>query len=111
MPTIKQDLSAVSKINREFSGTVAFKNERITIPDGSKVAIGMEGPFWVIVYQEAPGRPFIVYEYNVETELLLTDKKQAGPDDLEKVKKTVNFFFEHAEIDDLVTIEGGETSL
>jgi hypothetical protein len=108
MPTIKHDLSLVSDINKEFAGTVAFKNEKICLPDGSKVAIGMDGPLWVIVYQEAASKPFVVCEYNVETDSVIIDKKTGTLDDLEKVKEWVNFFFEHAEIDDLITIESEE---
>jgi hypothetical protein len=44
----------------------------------------------------------------VETDSVIIDKKTGTLDDLEKVKEWVNFFFEHAEIDDLITIESEE---
>ncbi len=108
MPTIKQSLSQVASVDKEFAGTIAFKNEKLSLPDGSKVAIGMDGERWVIVYQEAPQTPFIVYEYNAQKRSVVVDKKLGGPDELDKVKKMVNYFFEHADVDDLVTIESEE---
>jgi hypothetical protein len=105
VPTIKQNLSLVTNVDKEFVGTIAFKNEKLSLPDDSKVAIGMDGERWVIVYQEAPHLPFIVCEYNAEKQTVVVDKKPGGPEDIDKVKKIVNYFFEHAEIDDLVTIE------
>jgi hypothetical protein len=108
VPTIKQTLSQVANIDKGFAGTVAFKNEKLSLPDGSKVAIGMDGERWVIVYQEAPQTPFVVYEYNAAKSSVVVDKKLGGADAMEKVKKMVNYFFEHADVDDLVTIESGE---
>ncbi len=107
MPTIKQEISHVTSIDREFVGTVAFKNEKLCLPDGSKVAIGMDGAQWVIVYQEAPHKPFVVCEYNAEKNTVIIDKHVGGSDDMARVKKIMHSFFEHAEIDDLVTIEAG----
>jgi hypothetical protein len=98
----------VAKVDKEFAGTIAFKNETISLPDGSKVAIGMDGDRWVIIYQEAPQTPFVVYEYNAAKRSVVVDKKLGGPEALDKVGKMVNYFFEHADIDDLVTIEAGE---
>lgn len=110
MPTIKQNLSHITNVDREFAGTVAFKNEKLSLPDGSKVAIGMDGGFWVIVYQEAPHLPFVVCEYDAEKQTVIIDKKAGGSSDLAKARKIVNYFFEHAQLDDLVTIESGGRS-
>lgn len=107
MPTIKQDISHVTSVDKDFVGTIAFKNEKLSLPDGSKVAIGMDGSIWVIVYQEAPHMPFVVCEYNAEKNTVVVDKKLGGSGDMDKIKKIVNSFFEQAEIDDLVTIESG----
>lgn len=107
VPTIKNNLSHINNIDKEFVGTIAFKNEKLSLPDGSKVAIGMDGALWVIVYQETQTAPFVVWEYNAEKNSLVMDKKLGGPEDLERVKKIVDYFFVHAEIEDLVTIESG----
>lgn len=107
MPTIRNNLSLTSNIDKEFVGTIAFKNEKLSLPDGSKVAIGMDGEYWVIVYQESPSAAFVICEYNSEKDSLIVDKKLGGLREKDKVKKIVDYFFEHAEIDDLVTIESG----
>lgn len=107
MPTIRNDLSQVKNIDKEFVGTIAFKNEKLSLPDGSKVAIGMDGEYWVIVYQESSSAPFVICEYNADKDSLIVDKKAGSSKDKDKVKKIVDYFFEHAEIDDLVTIESG----
>ena len=105
MPTIKQNLTHVSQLNKEFIGTVALRNEKLCLPDGSKVALGVDGERWVIVYQQAPALPFTVYEYNVSKQSILVDKAHGTPNDMEKVKQIINYFFEHADVDDVVTIE------
>ena len=107
MPTIKQSLSHVTNIDKEFIGTIAFRNEKLSLPDGSKVAIGIDGERWVIVYQEAPHTPFMVCEYNAEKQTAIIDKKPVGAETMARIKGIVAYFFEHAEVDDLVTIESG----
>jgi len=107
VPTIKQNISHITNINKEFTGTIAFRNEKLCLPDGSKVAIGIDGERWVIVYQEAPHTPFVVCEYNAEKQTALIDKKHVEAETLDRIKKIVAYFFEHAEVDDLVTIESG----
>ena len=108
MPTIKQNLSHVTDVDNEFIGTIAFRNEKLCLPDGSKVAIGIDGERWVIVYQEAPHTPFVVCEYNAEKQTALIDKKHVEAGTMDRIKNIVAYFFEHAEVDDLVTIESGE---
>jgi len=109
MPTVSQTLSCVNVIDREFSGTIAFRNEKLTLPDGSKVAIGMDDGLWVIVYQKDANSPFNVYEFNAKKKTVIVDKKPGTPADIANVKKIVNYFFERADVDDLVTIiaDGG----
>ena len=107
MPTIKQNLSSVSLMDREFVGTVALRNEKLTLPDGSKVAIGIDGDFWVIVYQQTQKDPIVVYEYNATKRSVLVDKKYGTPKDIETVRNIAKYFFEHTEVEDLVTIVPG----
>lgn len=105
MPSVLQSLSNVPAIDMRFVGTVAFRNEKLTLPDGSKVAIGIDGDIWVIVYQHAPKAPFAVYEYNASKGTVIVDKKPGRAEDMKMVKTIVDYFFENAQIDDLVTIE------
>lgn len=107
MPTIKQNLQLINRVDNEFAGTVAFRNENLTLPDGSKVAIGIDRDIWVIVYQGSPNTPFTVYEFNASRKSLLVDKKHGQQEDLQKVKGIISYFFEHADVDDVVTIESG----
>ena len=104
MPTISQNLSNVSLVDKEFLGTVAFRNEKLTLPDGSKVAIGMDGDLWVIVYQKTSNMPFVVYEFNAKRRTVIVDKKPGEAKDIEAVRGIINYFFKNAEVDDLVTI-------
>ncbi len=107
MPTISQNLSNVSLVDREFSGTVAFRNEKLTLPDGSKVAIGIDDDLWVIVYQRSANTPFMVYEFNAKKKTVVVDKRPGEAADIQAVRKIINYFFEHADVDDLVTIVAG----
>jgi len=107
MPTIKQNLAFVSRTDREFVGTVAFKNEKLCLPNGSKLALGIDGSRWVIVFQQAPNEPFIVYEYSADKQTVLVDKNVGGPEDIKRVRQLVAYFFDHAQIDDVVTIVPG----
>jgi hypothetical protein len=108
MPSIHQGLSHISSIDQEFVGTVALRNEKLTLPDGSKVAIGIDGDHWVIVYQNAPGERFVMYEFNASKKTVIVDKKPGSQDDIRSVKRIVNYFFESADMDDVVTIKPEE---
>ena len=108
MPSVNQSLSNISAIDKRFVGTVAFRNEKITLPDGSKVAIGIDGEIWVIVYQHAPKTPFIVYEYNAAKGTIIVDKVPGRHEDMAKMKVIIDYFFGNAQVDDLVTIEPKE---
>jgi hypothetical protein len=100
-------LSYVSQINNEFTGTVALRNEKLTLPDGSKVAIGIDGPHWVLVFQQSSNSPVIMYEYNMNKQTVIVDKKLGKSEDLNKIKDIINYFFNNAKTEDLVTIEPG----
>lgn len=105
MPSVSQSLSNIPATDKHFVGTVAFRNEKLTLPDGSKVAIGIDGDLWVIVYQHAPKTSFVVYEYNASKGTVIVDKRPGHAEDKERVKTIVDYFFENAQVDDLVTIE------
>jgi len=107
MPSVKNTLSLVRDHDKKFAGTIAFRNEKITLHDGSKLAIGIDSERWVILYQKAPSEHFVIYEYNAETHTLFVDKKPGTEDDYNMMVKLVNNFLEHAEVSDVVTIEAG----
>lgn len=104
MARLEDILLGVDKEDSKFVGTVAFKEEEITLPNGSSFAIGIDGGVWVAVYQEAKGAPFIIYEYNSITNKLYIDKKLGSKEDFRNMKKIIEYFFSHAHSEDLVTI-------
>jgi hypothetical protein len=97
-------LETVDVCDQKFVGTIAFRNEELTLPDGSKLALGVDGCHWVMVYQEQPGARFQIIEYDQQAGRIVIDKKPGGEDELKIFKQRLRYFFEHARVDDLVTI-------
>lgn len=97
-------LGNVDVLDQAFVGTIAFRNEELTLPDGSKIALGIDGGHWVLVFQKAAGAHFQVFEYDQRQKRVILDKKVGGPDELQLFKKLVNYFLSHASEEDLVTI-------
>ena len=105
MPSIKEGLSLVKEHNKKFAGTIAFRNEKLTLPDGSKVALGIDSERWVILYQKIPSKPFTIFEYNAATHSLLVDKKVGSEEDHKTLTTIIKYFFSKADVSDVVTIE------
>lgn len=97
-------LDNVSFHDEHFIGTIAFRNEELTLADGSKLALGIDDGHWVLVYQKAAGAPFQVYEYNKQLNKIVLDKKPGGPDELRTFKSLLANFFAQTSVEDLVTI-------
>ena len=105
MPSIQEGILSVKEHDKKFAGTIAFRNEKLTLPDGSKVALGIDSERWVVLYQKVSSAPFVMYEYNASNDFLLVDKKPGTKDDFKVLTKIVNYFISKAEISDVVTIE------
>lgn len=90
--------------DKYFIGTVAFRNEELTLPNGSKIALGIDGGHWVLILQEKAGTPFRIFEFDWHEKKLFIDKKVGSQDDYKHFKKQVSYFFAEADINDLVTI-------
>ncbi len=90
--------------DRNFVGTVAFRNEELTLPDGSKMALGIDDGHWVLVYQAEAGKNFQVFEYDRHSGKIVVDKKAGDWEELKDFKRLVGYFFSHAEVEDLVTL-------
>lgn len=97
-------MNDVSGFDRDFVGTITFRNEEIALPDGSKMALGIDGAHWVLVYQEKIGQPFHIMECDWREKKLFLDKKPGREDDLKKFKQLLKYFLAEAGVDDLVTI-------
>ena len=104
MTTIKQYLENVDSQDKNFVGTIAFRNENICLPDGSKIALGLDGGHWVLVYQGHAGSTFKVYNYNQQDNSIVVDQKPGNEADKRQMLKLIRYFFAQAQIDDLVTI-------
>jgi len=104
MPSIAGYLENVSQFDQNFIGTVAFRSEELTLPDGSKMALGIDGGYWVLIYQEKIGANFQTFEYDQHKKKIFLDKKVGGADMLRAFKQKVNYFFTSARVDELVTI-------
>lgn len=104
MSTIRESLAEVNIEDESFVGTVAFRSESQSLPDGSKIALGIDDGRWVLIWQKPGSREIICFEYNSRDRKLLVDKKLGGSEELEQMNRLVSYFFENADIDDLVTI-------
>ena len=90
--------------DRAFVGTIAFRNEELTLPDGSKMALGIDGGHWVLVYQQSAGATFQVFEYDQPDKKIVVDKKAGSAEDIKAFKKLIGYMFSHTDTDDLVTL-------
>jgi hypothetical protein len=90
--------------DKNFVGTVAFRNEELTLPDGSKMALGIDGGHWVLVYQEEAGSSFQVFEYDQPGRKIVVDKKAGAAEDIKRFKQLVGYMFANADVEDLVTL-------
>jgi hypothetical protein len=104
MSTIKTYIENVNFQDKQFIGTIAFRNEEITLPDKSKIAVGMDDGHWILIYQKAPGVNFKFFSYDSHTKKLYVDQKLGTKEQYDFFKERFNYFMTHARVDDLVTI-------
>ena len=103
MPNILQYIEKIEHLDKQFIGTIALKSEEITLPDGSKMALGMDDGHWVLVYQKGSHEPFRVYKYNQHEKQVMVDQKQGDKKALKTFKKHLGYFLANASVEDLVT--------
>ena len=104
MARLDDVLGPVSGEDHLFVGTIAFRNEQLTLPDGSTIALGIDDAHWVLIYQKEKKAPFVVYDYDENTKLFRVDKKNGSEKEMAEMKKLIKYFFAHAQTEDLVTI-------
>lgn len=104
MPTVNRVISETNIEDQNFVGTIAFKSEQIALPDGSKMALGIDDGRWVLIYQKPRSREIVCFEYNSHDRKLLVDMKAGKKEDLAQMNKLISYFFENTDSDDLVTI-------
>ena len=104
MPELGKYLDRVDFQDKQFVGTITLKSEEISLPDGSKMALGIDDGLWMLVYQKAPHAPFKAFKYNQPENKILVDQKPGGEQDLKKFKDLIKYFFSRAKVEDLVTL-------
>ncbi|MFA6431584.1 MAG: hypothetical protein WCV91_04315 [Candidatus Margulisiibacteriota bacterium] len=97
-------LEKVDYFDENFVGTIALRSEEVSLPNGSKIALGLDGKHWILVYQEKAKAPFQVFEYDSREMKIFIDKKIGGEKELGRFKELVRYFFLHAQTEELVTI-------
>ena len=110
MPTISKYIESQEHLDKDFVGTIAFRNENIALPDGSKIALGLDDGHWVLVYQGKAGSNFKVYNFNQHENSIIVDQKPGGEEDKKQLRKLMQYFLTNAQVDDLVTILPTEAS-
>lgn len=83
-------------------GTITLRSEEIRLPDGSKMALGIDGGHWILVYQK--DKAFKVYKYDHDEKKLDVDQKAGREKDLLDFKSHIEYFFSHVQTQDLVTL-------
>ena len=104
MANLSTYLEKVNGFDENFVGTIAFRSEEVSLPNGSKIALGIDGKLWVLVYQERLKSPFQVFEYDSREKKIVIDKKVGGEKEFGRFKELVRYFFLHAQTEELVTI-------
>ena len=104
MPTLEKYLEKIAFQDKQFIGTIAFKSEEISLPDGSKIALGIDDGIWLLVYQKAPNTPFMVFKFNQAENQILVDQKPGGLEEIKIFKKHLEYFLTHVKVEDLVTL-------
>jgi hypothetical protein len=103
MARLDEYLGKVDFCDDCFVGTVAFRNEEKTLPDGSKAALGIDDGHWVLVNQPV-GAPIQVFEFDQKKKKIVLDKKIGGDQEVRLFKQLVGYFFANAHTEDLVTL-------
>jgi len=104
MGLLNQHLSNIHFTDKHFIGTVALKNEEIKLPDGSKMALGIDDGHWVLIYEKPPKHDLKVYKYDNHEQRLMVGQKQGSAEDLETFKDHLDYFFNNVRTEDLVTL-------
>lgn len=104
MSSIIKSLDKVSALDKNFIGTITFRSEEITLPDGSKMALGIDDGHWVLVYQKSARGNFVVFNYVQADKKLTLDQKPGSAEDLKIFNNHLNYFLSHANVNDLVTL-------
>ena len=104
MPTLRESLKTVAYEDSTFVGTISLKDEKIILPDGSKMALGVDDGRWILLHQKIPPNgPIVLYEYNSINKSITVDKKSGTRMDLVEMNRLIQYFLDNARVGDVVT--------
>ena len=101
MTKVAESLININFQDHHFVGTIALKSEDVSLPDGSKMALGIDGNHWVLIYQKE--NIFKVFQYIQGENSIKVDHKDGSPADISQFKKLINYFMANANTEQLVT--------
>ena len=104
MAKVSDYLQAVDFQDKQFVGTIALRSEELALPDGSKMALGIDGGHWVLIYQSGPGARFTAFSFDQHEHKITVDQKPGGEEEYKTFKQLVRYFLAHARCEDLTTI-------
>lgn len=104
MALVNQSLGQINFQDKHFVGAVTFKNEELTLPNGTKMALGIDDGHWVLIFEQPAKHKMKVYKYDNHEKKLMVDQKKGSHEDLEEFKEQLEYFFSHARTEDLVTL-------
>ncbi|HTY13252.1 MAG TPA: hypothetical protein VMD02_03580 [Candidatus Omnitrophota bacterium] len=104
MAKLAEALAYENNEDKTFVGTIAFRNEQLTLPDGSTIALGIDRAHWVVVYQKEKGSQFKVFDYDGHTKQFRVDKRNGADEDMKEMKRLIRYFYSNARTEDLITI-------
>ena len=102
--SIRDCLSLSGLRERDFNGTVTFRDDHTTLPDGSKMSLGIERGRWVVLIQGSSHQHIRCYMYNAENGHIEVDGVPGTIGDVSAMMKHIEYFLEHVRTEDLVTI-------
>ncbi|MFH1362538.1 MAG: hypothetical protein ABIH69_07830 [bacterium] len=101
MTKVAESLQNINNLDHHFVGTITLKSEEIRLPDGTKMALGIDGAHWVLIYQK--DTKFKVYKYIQGENSIFVDHKEGNQADLVEFKQHINYFMANANTEQLVT--------
>jgi hypothetical protein len=104
MSVISQSLDNINFLDKYFVGTITFRSEEQTLPNGSKMALGLDDGHWVLIHQKAPDMEMKVYKYDHNEKQIVIDQKNGGEKEIAEFMEQLKYFFTHARTEDLVTL-------
>lgn len=106
MEALKSSVTLAGLDGRHFSGTITHRNDEHTLPDGSKMSLGVDGRRWVLLYQMPSSGTFQQYLYDAETGYIEIDGVHGSISDVQMMMRHIDYFFANTEREELVTLLG-----